>query len=314
MKQFILKSLLIIVIILNIIILVISIQIIYPNSYSINSHEQNVRRSINKLQQNRYNKKIIIIGGSGCNMGINSELIQQSLNILTFNTGTHAGIGLVMQFEMFKEYIHNEDIVIVIPEYQQFFKKGFYGTETILRILFSTYLNGFKYMELNQLVHLVPFLGKNTSDWINSQSFEFKNGIIDSYSCKELNIYGDMNPNTRNKHKTIPIDEKLDVQNINMESINYCSYIKKYINNKNATFIFLPPAYQDSSYNQNKSFISKIEQLLKDKQCAFDNNPLEYIFCDSLFYDTPYHLTEYGTYIRTRKIISEIRKKISLEN
>ena len=47
-------------------------------------------------------------------------MIGEHFDMPVCNTGTHADLGLLTQLNICKDYIRNGDIVIIIPEYEQY--------------------------------------------------------------------------------------------------------------------------------------------------------------------------------------------------
>ena len=101
-----------------------------PTNVSL-SFEVNVPRSLEKIKKCNCNK-IVLIAGSNAGFGFNSDLLSNDFGIPVFNTGTHAGLGLRLQIELFKEYINAGDIVVLLPEYEQFYG-GFLGDAAMVR-------------------------------------------------------------------------------------------------------------------------------------------------------------------------------------
>lgn len=51
---------------------------------------------------------------------MNSQRVQDSLHITTYNIGIHTGFGLHFMLEEIRCYIRPNDILAIIPEYHQF--------------------------------------------------------------------------------------------------------------------------------------------------------------------------------------------------
>ena len=77
----------------------------FTHNGSYYSHEKNVGLAYHRLEELMDTNKIVIIGGSNGGFSINSELIHQAFNMPVVNTGTHASIGVRMQFEIYKDLL-----------------------------------------------------------------------------------------------------------------------------------------------------------------------------------------------------------------
>jgi len=75
--------------------------------------------------------KIILVGGSNLAFGIDSRLLQDSLHVNVVNMGLYAKLGLRYMLAQVKPYIRAGDIVIVVPEYDQFYGSFSEGDNTL---------------------------------------------------------------------------------------------------------------------------------------------------------------------------------------
>ena len=95
----------------------------------LHSHEKNAILAYKRLEALKDTNKIVIITGSNGSFGINSRMIHKSFNMPVVNTSIHAGMGIRMQFELYKDLLRKGDVVIFCPEYGEGFDKGrLYGT------------------------------------------------------------------------------------------------------------------------------------------------------------------------------------------
>lgn len=264
--------------------------------HSWNSHEVNVYESFKKIE-NCKEKKIVIIGGSNTSFGFDSELIFDSYQTPVFNTGTHAGIGLRLQIEFFKSYFKKDDIIIIAPEYEQFFGEMFFGDCTMLRItsMNPQWLNKISFC---QYVCSAKYVKEALEETLISRG----TGIIDGpYGKNSLNTYGDIT--AKRSHKNIKSTEIKD--GINRAAINY---LKDFMAECPASVILLPPVFQDKSYDLNENKIMLVDSILKINGIGFQASPYRYRFNDTLMFDTPYHCTSEGAVIRTKMVIEDMQR------
>ena len=62
-------------------------------------------------------------------------MIKDSLNLNPIDTGIHGNIGLIYMMDNTLPYIKSGDIVVVSPEYQEFYGTVAYGKEELLRTI-----------------------------------------------------------------------------------------------------------------------------------------------------------------------------------
>ena len=274
------------------------------NYYTQMSHEVNVSRQIARLDTLQ-GPKILIVGGSGCGFGICSQMLKEHFGMQICNTGTHAGLGLRLQIELFKQYINKGDIVLVIPEYAQYTKQ-YMGDETALRILSSTYKEGYKHFSLMQQLYLFAFVPAAWEDARKAADGSYLD--TDSPYVKEaLNEYGDVERYERRKHSD------KEWQHENLDDI-WCmpfgklKQLNAYCEERGAKMYVFPAAYCENAYERNHDKIAKIWSLLEQSGLTIVSVSEEYVAVDSLCYDTDYHLTYEGVLWRTEKLISDMDK------
>jgi len=308
MTKFLRKLAIYLLILFGFVVLVFPTILLFPNQYAKLSHETNVVYSINRLKHLN-EPKMLIIGGSGCGFGIDSEKLFLHYNRPIVNTGTHAGLGLRLQIELFKEYIKEGDVVIVIPEYQQYKDNLCYGNSTALRILSSIYPTGFKAVSVEQWIYLFKFIPQTFMDALISKDMKYVENT--PYSKEALNQFGDVTMYDQRISGKVPLDGDLSNTEVDKEAMKLLVDFDNYVRQKKATMILFPPAYQASSFHQNKQFVETLQQQLSEAGCPFRACPSRYALPDSLFFDTPYHLSAVGTQERTCLLIEDIDQNLS---
>ena len=98
------------------------------------------------LMENVESPRIIFLGGSNLSFGLNSQLIKDSLKLNPINAGIHASIGLIYMLSNSLEFIKKGDIVVLVPEYQQFYGDAAFGSEgeELTRTIFDVNKSKFK--------------------------------------------------------------------------------------------------------------------------------------------------------------------------
>ena len=274
MKQFLIKVS-IIAIVSFVMIILIDIAILRKvDNASYYSHERNFSLAYYRLKALKDSKKIVIIGGSSGAFGFNSRLIHEAFDLPVVNTCTHAMIGLRMQFETYKDMLRDGDIVILSPEYGGE-KERLYGGYNLLRILSSHLPEAYRKLSLRQWLFIYKFIGIHNLGTSRHKDVE---EYDDVYSANALNEFGDIE--WERKHKDF-------IKNYNIsgvmdgELIDYYKYIRDYAKSKGIKLVFLPPPL------------------------------MKYSFEDSLFFDTPYHMTQEGANIRTKAIIEDLHRLLN---
>ena len=110
------------------------------------------------LLKNVPSPRIVFVGGSNLVYGLNSQLFKDSLGLNSINTGSIATIGLSYMMDNTLPYIRTGDIVVISPEYQQFFGSFAYGSDGLLRLIMDVDISGFENLRMQQWINITKNL------------------------------------------------------------------------------------------------------------------------------------------------------------
>jgi hypothetical protein len=260
------------------------------------------------LIKNVESPRIIFIGGSNLSFGLNCQMIKDSLNINPVNTGIHASIGLIYMMSNSLKFIKEGDIVILVPEYQQFCGDYAYGDdgEELTRTIFDVNISKIHLLNIEQIINVIKKLPKYSISKFKASEYY---GIIESdiYGVNSFNKYGDAYKHWGLKRVVFKPFGNIG-NNLNQEVFNAIKEYQIEIEKKNAVLLISYPGYQDLSYLNSNDYIKKIETQLKINGFTTIGSPEEYMIPDSLMFNTPYHLSKKGVDYRTNLLISDIKK------
>lgn len=245
--------------------------------------------------------RVIFVGGSNLAFGLQSNLIKDSLKIEPVNMGVHAGIGLNYMLKEVIPFLKLQDILVIVPEYEQFAHETFYGEQTLDDLL----LIQKKWKALIMHMNWITYSNILTSS-LTSQSIH-KKEIEEMYDRLKFNIYGDYVGHWAFKHHT-DIDHDRIKEEADPSVINYFSIMVNDLRKKNINIVMLPPAYNSINYQVDSIHIQTLQKKLLENNIPFQAAPERYVFEDSLFYDTKYHLSKQGGEIRTLKLIEDLKR------
>jgi len=309
MKRFIIKTTLLIFISVSLIMIMNIVMLSRKDGYCLHSHEKNAILAYKRLEALKDTNKIVIISGSNGQFSINSRMIHEAFNMLVVNTSFHAGIGIRMQFELYKDLLQKGDIVIFCPEYGNGFnKERLYGETTLLRVL-STYMpSAYKKITFPQWLHLYKYTGIHFWEYLKHLHIEKVEG---PYSSDAVNEYGDIEceraqvESIKNENFNGPATIKGEVDNA---VLDYFKYIHDFAKAKDIKLVFLPPTFIEGGYKMNSKQIDSIAYTLKANGIPWQAEPARYAFSNSLYYDTYYHMTQEGANIRTEVLIEDLHR------
>ena len=257
--------------------------------------------------------RIIFIGGSNLSFGLNSQIIKDSLKLNPINLGVHANIGLEYMIDNTKRYIKKSDIVILAPEYNNFFGDFMYGDIQLLESVFLTnFLNIFK-LSKNQIKKISKYI----LNYSFSRIFNLLKSIFNSekkkydgiYNVSSFNIYGDTDAHWKMNKIEYNSFKKINTP-YNNNTLKKIVEFEKEINKKEANLFVTYPGFQDISYNESINQINKVENELRKTKLKLLGTSIDYKISDSLTFNTPYHLTKIGVDYRTQLFISDFKDEI----
>lgn len=303
MKQFLNKIFIFLLILIPFVIIIDLVMLYTKDKGHLHSHEKNALLAYQKLKALEHKKKIVIIAGSNGGFSLNSRMINKAFHLPVVNTSTHAGIGVRMQFEMYKDMLNCGDIVVFCPEYGGD-KKRLYGEVTLLRIL-STHMP-FAYSKLSflQWIYIYKYIGVHFIQSLKSKE-KTSSG---PYTERALNEFGDIE--CIREHKDSIEIERIDGK-LHKDMIYYLQYVHSYAKKKRIKLLFFPPSLMESSFNKNKHQIDSIVRCLKENGIGYHAEPSIYSFPDSLYFDTRYHMTQSGANKRTKVLIRDMRRLLN---
>ncbi len=247
-------------------------------------------------------RKLVFVGGSNLSYGLDSEIVHDSLHLTVYNMGLHAGIGLNYMLHEAGSYMKPGDILVLIPEYNQFTR--FYGSSALADLLVQArrwddlylYKDWGSYPSYLCARVFVPFLLKRGVSG-EDQFADNPNGF---------NAFGDY---------VLHLDQpRREYPRLAMEKRPVAEEIKQIVDQINSIqakgiqVILLPPPYAETSFLLSKEYIDIIRLELDKNRLPFITAPERYCMNDSLFWNSAYHLGAKGRKIRTERVIEDLRK------
>jgi hypothetical protein len=261
--------------------------------------------------------RLILCGGSNVAFGVDSEELSKQLGIRTINTSLHAGLGLSFMLRQIRSQVKAGDVVLVIPEYQNFTSSLWRGDGVLSEIFVEVPSSAFYWGPENILTvveTIVPAVQRRFRDgWIFRLNFEemLRSPEI-VYTSRAFNGYGDVITHLGKDRPptTIPLMYQQKVVVYNFIGISYLREFIHACEQRGGYAYLLPPCIRREDFEASQRVFNRIyEEITR----AFPRNtlslPSEFVLeTDRHFYDTAYHLNMKGREIRTGLIISSLKK------
>jgi hypothetical protein len=243
--------------------------------------------------------RLIAIGGSNVAYGFDSERLAMLIHRPVINMGLHANLGLKFMLTDLYPYIHSGDIVLIMPEYIQFFNNHYEGLSYKLAELLDTYPEGIWSLDAYQIINMqkeyAPLLRSKISRALASIQ------INPFYYRYLFNKYGDI----KKEIKSTPSQTIRDTPYVNendkfdINSIKFLNNFNKKIAAKGARILLIYPAGRKTNCEASGSRLNLLDKELKGSlDFPILLSPSETCINDSYFSDTEYHLNNEGTELR----------------
>jgi hypothetical protein len=270
-----------------------------------------------ELLANAQSPKIVFAGGSNLSFGLDSRRISEEFKMPVVNMGMHGGIGLRYMMNDVLPYIKQNDIVVLVPEYDLFYEPGgFYGQSQLVMLVFDIFPQGRQFISIEHWQHLAPYVLKYAKNKFNNLPWRLSEKALHSsktikkdnpYGRYSFNNFGDAYLHWDKANKIVlPADSSAN-ETVDPSVLSGIREFKNSLQTKGADLILLPSVYQESSFRNNQCIINAIDTQLSQNGLAYLVAPSRYMFSDNLFYDTYYHLNKQGVDLRTTFMIDDLR-------
>ncbi len=274
-----------------------------------------------RLIRNKPSPKIIKVGGSNLAFGINSRMMQDSLDLHVVNMGLYAKLGLRYMLAQVRPYIRKGDIVVVVPEYDQFYGKIAEGDNTLnTALLYSPPDRIPDFIKSYSVVDVVlrprvenarrSFL-QGAADLFGVKNKYFPPDTNPVYNRRSFNQYGDVVSHLGKKSvdpKTIFVKPLPPMSDFNRRSVTDLNDIADVARERGAHTYFAWPSYIDKSYEINAGAIDTLRQrLTREMRIPIIGTAQQFAYPGEWFFDTRFHLNELGIGPRTLSMIELLR-------
>lgn len=283
--------------------LYISLIIISPETFHHSIYDKHAR-----LEETVQKKRLILVGGSNVMLGLYSPTIEKELDLKVINTAIAGGYGLKYILDDVLPYITDNDIVVIIPEYDHFYNDFFYyGSMSLLRSLeaYPQNITNINFKQLRLVLGDIPNSVKNKLLFCKNSLLGIENKSI--YLRHSFNKNGDFIAHWDKENNS-----KLDLTNIdhtykyNPVTIEYIEQFKNSLP-KGAKLYLSYPSFSQSSYLKAKKQIEEVSKAFEKSKIPILGSTNRYCFNDSLFFDSRYHLGYNGQMLRTQYLIQDLK-------
>lgn len=269
--------------------------------------------------------KIIVDSGSNGLFGINSKILEDELGLPVVNLSDMAGVPLSHKLDRL-ECIGNKDDIIILPLEYHYYKENKYDINYITKFnkIYSSY---FKYLSFQNKIDLILNIrGTLIFEYYleklilnkNKDVSDLNKPIIDYFfSSNDISLHGDFIDH-KSEYSLIGTQDANEFLHGNLERIDNIEDIRKFCSEFDYSFITWPSLTirnTEEISSKNKSSLNMLFQMLEYSGFKLLGRPQDFIFARDLNgYDTPYHLNEDGSKLRSKLIAKFLKESINLHN
>lgn len=272
------------------------------------SYGRGFEHKFDKLKRVQSNK-IVIVGGSNVNFGIDSDLMEISLGIPVVNMGLHAAFNTFNIIDPVTPYLKDGDILIISRE----FNEKLYGSSIEVSNYFEFMPLKAKWEVYKNFEAISPILKshiqnsqKNIIDLNIEPQKTFKQGPYSAKAFKNDNIY----KNVINFEMPKWIYEKFKIKSLdppNNENVfQYYRDLKKDLNERGVKVYFSMPAIVKNFFSTED--ITTYYKTLSKKTGIELLSPNTYEFPIEKLSNSMYHLNAVGRRERSLELSNEIAR------
>ena len=267
------------------------------------------------LAASGYNR-IIVAGGSNVAFGVDSSRLERITRRPVINLGLHGGLGLALMVHEVQDQARAGDLVLLIPEYEQFYADTMNGNAEAAEILqrdwaalpyFSSWRQWRSLAMNGQVLAGVAAFGLIDSAKMRLLGTPASQPDRSVYRKDAFNEHGDMVG-----HLAVPPQPGRVAAGFaritgefNPRAISAIARCAEILSGRGVQFAMLYPSIASGFWDVNQDLA---EQVAEQSQTQWTlSQPQDWVFPDQWFFDTPYHLHTRGREIRTDRLARVIQ-------
>jgi hypothetical protein len=220
----------------------------------------------------------------------------------------HANLGLRFMLEQIRPALKSGDIVLVFPEYEQFFDDIFNGVPEFFGITGKYCLECMSALSTpTQYFSFASGLLQTTEKDMTDRILGYPpaNPV---YLRNGFDKHGDFIGHLGKPGKTFLPIGGLEMKNFNQDIIPYLNDLEKDLNSSKVQIYLIYPGITELTYNENKGLLRVLSDKLDNKlSIPILGEPQDSVYPMNFFFDTNYHMTGSGREKHTLDIIDMLK-------
>ena len=251
--------------------------------------------------------KIILIGNSNLAFGVDSQRIQEALEMPVVNMGLHGGLGNAFLENMVKLGVSEGDIVVVC--HSDYDDDGTIPDPALAWITVEMHPEFWKLIPAKA----IPQMLKAYPSYLYSSAVRFLTGSPKnvpetgiSYSRAGFNAFGDVC--VRGEDSFVFTEGSVAVPQVGEETAARLNELNRYILSRGATMVVAGYPIGSGEFTPAEAEFDAFEAQLREAlDCPVISRFADYFIPYSCFYDTVFHLNDEGVKLRTGQLIADLQ-------
>lgn len=262
--------------------------------------------------------KLLVVGGSNTAFGIDSEALGEALDLPVVNLGLHAGLGLEYMLREAEGFVEGGDLVVVSPEYEQFFGRQLWGRQQLLELAWL-HPASLRYMTApRQLLGIVRgfptvFQNRLRSLWLDVRSPN-REVSHDIYNRDAFNAHGDVVAHL-DAERDRPVEEMPLLRDttaaFNQDAVRALAEFHTSVRERGARAFIVLPTIPEPLYRLREAEVTRVYEALREgARAPVLGAPSLQTGGAEDFFDTAYHLSRRGRAAQTERLIVLLRPRL----
>ena len=254
--------------------------------------------------------KLLIVGGSNTAFGLDSRMLSRELGMPAVNLGLNAGLGLRYMLNEATPFIRSGDIVLVSPEYEQFYGDLLEGRFQLLELAWLHPPSLRRISSLGQGITIARGFPHVVQARLRSMYLDFRSPGRETrdevYNIDAFNEHGDVvshlgvEPVVRIENMGLLNDSTAQ---LNHRAVSVLNRFNAEAQRRGARVALLLPTIPQYYYDRRKAQTHAVFEMLRaESDVPVLGPPQEHVAPDTHFFDTAYHLGAEGRAARTMEV------------
>lgn len=268
--------------------------------------------------------KIVLVGGSNMAYGIDSPMIESATGCPVVNMGINGYFGVRYMLSEVRDAIRPGDIVVVAFEYDNYFK-SVDGTARDHIVVIKNYPDAVRFFTPTQQLAILgemPFVAHQKALRLMRTAVvsakealmgaEDEGALIDIRSIESFGAFNPQGDIVAHLGVTWPyqIEQGIFTDTVDADIVPEMAAFSAEMRAREADVMVSYSALQRSFYAQHQVMVDSLhDRVTAAAEITAPSRPTNYVFDDTMFFDTVYHLNAEGRALRTQRLIADIESQ-----